>query len=157
MTSRVPDGSMNVRTRVLFAIAALVALSGVAWLSFRGGDETAPPRVLVAAAPVQAAPEAPLAEPSPAPVAEPEPTTAIPYKDLTKAAATRNEVIYTTSAMGEPMEVHPDGVVVIYNHRKVFTFADGRQEVRYAKVTAKPGWIPLSGLKTPAGDDPPSK
>jgi hypothetical protein len=146
---------MSTRSRVLFAIAALVAVSAVAYLSFRGADDTPRPRTLVAEAPVQAAPEAPLpaAPPAPAPAAPPaEPTSAIPYKDLTRTAATRNEVIYTVSAMGEPMEVHPDGTVVIHNHKKVFTFADGRQEVRYARITAKPGWIPLSGLKIPGED-----
>jgi hypothetical protein len=158
MTSRAPDGVITVRTRVLFAIAALVAFSAVAYFSFRGGDQTPPPRVLVAEAPVQAAPETPIAEPSPTPPAPPpEPNSAIPYRDLTKTAATRNEVIYTVSAMGEPMEVHPDGTVVIHNHKKVFTFADGRQEVRYARITAKPGWIPLSGLQIPAEDATASK
>ena len=55
------------------------------------------------------------------------------------------------------MEVHPDGTVVIHDHRKVFTFADGRQEVRYARITAKPSWIPLSGVRMPEEDLSPPK
>jgi hypothetical protein len=91
------------------------------------------------------------------PATSSQPTVAIPWNELTRVAAARNEIIYTTSKMGEPMEVHPDGTVVIHDHRKVFTFADGRQEVRYARITAKPSWIPLSGVRMPEEDLSPPK
>ena len=66
----------------------------------------------------------------------------IPYDKLTTVARNENRVIYTTSWMGEPMEVHPDGLVVIYNHRQVLRFADGREEVRYVTVRGRPQLSP---------------
>jgi hypothetical protein len=148
---------MSLQTRIFFAISAVAVLSAVGWLAFRGDE--APLPTLAAAIP------APLSEPAPAPqpampAAPPprcEPTAGIPYSELTRVANARSEVIYTTSAMGEPMEVHPDGTVVIHNHRKVFTYADGRQEVRYARITAKPSFIPLSGIRVPEEDVAASK
>jgi hypothetical protein len=71
-----------------------------------------------------------------------EPSRQIPYDQLTTVARSENRVIYTTSWMGEPMEVHPDGLVVIYNHRQVLKFADGREEVRYITVRGRPQLSP---------------
>jgi hypothetical protein len=145
---------MGSQARIAFGIAALGVLSVIAYFSFR--PETAAPAPSAAAVsepePVAAA-SMPASAPSPpAPPGLPD---YVPYAQLTRTAADQNRVIYTTSAMGEPMEVHPDGTVVIHNHRKVFTYADGHQEVRFARITAKPTWIPLSGLKIPAEDAPP--
>jgi hypothetical protein len=146
------DAAMSLRGRVAFGLVAVGVLAVVSSFCLREAEQAVlvPPPAALAAAPgpvAAAAPDAVAVAP-----AQREPSSAVPWNDLTRTAATRNEVIYTTSKMGEPMEVHPDGTVVIHNHRKVFTYADGRQEVRYARITAKPSFIPLSGIQIPKED-----
>ena len=135
---------MSPTARIGFGVLALAVLSGVAWLSFH---EDATPRPMpVVASPVSAAPAPLVAEAiTSAPstrVSSAELPRQIPYDKLTTVARDENRVIYTTSYMGEPMEVHPDGLVVIYNHRQVLKFADGREEVRYITVRGRPKLSP---------------
>jgi hypothetical protein len=131
---------MSPTARIGFGVLALAVLSGVAWLSFRQDAAASPPPA--AASPVSTVPmpliaEAVTSAPS-SRVSSAELPRQIPYDQLTTVARDENRVIYTTSWMGEPMEVHPDGLVVIYNHRQVLKFADGREEVRYITVRGRP-------------------
>src|SRR4249919_1649334 len=132
---------MSPTARIGFAVLALAVLSAVAWLSFHQDPAAASPPP-AAASPDTAASTPLIAEavtstPS-SRVSTAELPRQIPYDKLTTVARDENRVIYTTSYMGEPMEVHPDGLVVIYNHRQVFKYADGREEVRYVTVRGRP-------------------
>jgi hypothetical protein len=120
-----------------FGVVALAALAGVAWLSFSDHAAEAPraPAALPSEAPETVLP----AEVASAPTTQKlTPVSEIPYDKLTTYAKAENRVIYTTSSLGEPMEVHPDGLVVIYNHRTVIRYGDGREEVRYVTMRARP-------------------
>ncbi len=135
---------MSPTARIGFGVLALAVLSGVAWLSFHEDAAASPP-------PAAASPDTTVQMPLIAEAVTSAPSSRvssaelprqIPYDQLTTVARNENRVIYTTSWMGEPMEVHPDGQVVIYNHRQVLRFADGREEVRYITVRGRPQLSP---------------
>jgi hypothetical protein len=123
--------------RIGFAVLAIAVLSGVAWLSFKQEDAAVGPKPTA----VPAAPAVP--EPAPASVPSTrvsanELPAPIPYDKLTTVSKNENRIIYTTSNLGEPMEVHPDGLVVIHNHRQVIRYANGREEVKFVTLRARP-------------------
>jgi hypothetical protein len=136
---------MSPTARIGFGVLALAVLSGVAWLSFHQDTAASPPPAAaspaVSTVPMPLIAEAVTSAPS-SRGSSAEPSRQIPYDQLTTVARDENRVIYTTSWMGEPMEVHPDGLVVIYNHRQVLKFADGREEVRYITVRGRPKLAP---------------
>jgi hypothetical protein len=143
---------MRPQGRVLCAVAAAAGLAAISYYCFRG---RAAIEAIAATSPQveQRAPAVAASDPTVAP-APPEAPPYIPYDQIPTVAAAENRVIHTTSAMGEPMEVYPDGTVIIHDHREVFTYADGRQEVRYARITAKPVSVPRAGVVIPPGDTP---
>jgi len=136
---------MSPTARIGFGVLALAVLSGVAWLSFHENPAAVRPTPAAAVSPdsvqMPLIAEATTSAPS-SRASSTEPSRQIPYDQLTTVARNENRVIYTTSWMGEPMEVHPDGKVVIYNHRQVLKFADGREEVRYITVRGRPQLSP---------------
>src|SRR5436190_398795 len=126
---------MTPTARIAFGAIAIAILSGLVWLCVQ---EDAAAAKLVAAAPSL---ESPVAQPQGAgdkPLAAtsrksdlPPP---IPLNQLTRVAKEENRIIYTTSALGEPLEIHPDGSQVIHGHRQVLKFADGHEEVRFTTI-----------------------
>ena len=66
------------------------------------------------------------------------PASQIPYDKLTIEAKLQNKVIYTMSSLNEPMEVHPDGLVIIREHKMRVRYGDGREETRFVTLRARP-------------------
>lgn len=136
---------MSPGMRVAFAVAAIAVLSGVAWLSFQHEDAAAvvKPAAAPTPPPTQMEVEAvPASGPSSRVTAAELPPSQIPYDKLTLEAKLQNRVIYTMSSLNEPMEVHPDGLVVIREHKMTLKYGDGREEVRFVTLRARPKLAP---------------
>jgi hypothetical protein len=124
--------------RVAFAVVAIAVLSGVAWLSFQHEEPAAGPVPAAVPAPPPLEVEAvPTSGPATRVTAAELPPQ-IAYDKLTLEAKLQNRVIYTMSSLNEPMEVHPDGLVIIREHKMKLRYGDGREETRYVTLRARP-------------------
>jgi hypothetical protein len=126
--------------RVAFAVVAIAVLSGVAWLSFQHDEPAAGPMPAAVPAPMEVE-AVPASGPASRVTAAELPASQIPYDKLTLEAKLQNKVIYTMSSLNEPMEVHPDGLVVIREHKMQVRYGDGREETRYVTLRARPKLI----------------
>jgi hypothetical protein len=144
---------MTPAARIAFGVIAFAILSGLVWLCVK--EDAAAAKLVAAAPPVSEPAQAPLAQsnaqtPSPAPASRKTDLPApIPIGKLTQVAKDENRIIYTTNALGEPLEIHPDGSQVIHGHRQVLKFADGREEVRFTTIRmAPPTLVSADQIKT---------
>lgn len=125
---------MSSTARIVFGVIALAILAGMACVCFNQ-DAVAIRPVAAAPTPDEVPSRRPVA-PVAAKVLPAEPP--MPFDMLPTVANRENRIIYTTSSLGEPMEVHPDGLVVIRDHRTVLRYGDGREEVRFITMRARP-------------------
>jgi hypothetical protein len=131
--------------RVAFVVLAVAVLAGVAWLSFQQEEPAAVVKPAAAPRPTPLIVEAVTSGPT-SRITPSELPAHIPYDKITSYARDQNKIIYTMSSLNEPMEVHPDGLVIIRDHRMVVRYGDGREETRFVTLRARPKLSPPAVL-----------